>query len=139
MVYLTKLAESCKDQSTINLGERLKLHREMMNNYGGTSTLGRNSHSRSGISNIHADIKHPGCENLSKRGIGVEIEPPSLMEYHNSTMNSSTYSNNTYVKNKITSMDNMKESLCMGNAKKASKFTQNKKTATLISSESDTD
>ena len=47
--YIHPLAESCKDQSTINLRERLKLHREMMNNYGGTSTLGRNSLSRSGI------------------------------------------------------------------------------------------
>ena len=110
-----------------------------MNNYGGTSTLGRNSLSRSGISNSHTDIKHSSYENLSTRGIGVEIEPPSLMEYHNSTMNNSTYSSNTYGKNKVTSMEIMKESLRMGNAKKASNVKQNKKHDTLISSGSDTD
>ena len=132
--------ESSNVQSTLSFEKRRKLHHEMMNNYGGTSTLGKrnhpsSTHSRSNLSNIHTDMSHLG-EDHYERNKGVEIEPPPSMEYFSSQSN---YSNNRYRKDNKSSVDSMKESMKIGMAKNAlnSMPKNNVGTSSLIESDSD--
>lgn len=137
------LLESLKDQPTLSLEKRLMLHRDMMNNYGGTSNLGKkdklsNIPSRSGSTNMTTDMHNQSYEDVYQRNKGVEIEPPSSMDYYYSQQNRSKLSYNLSGK-KNSSLDSMKESLRIGNAKNVSISKQNRKTEARLLDESDSD
>ena len=137
------LLETLNEQPTLSLEKRLLLHRDMMNNYGGTSTLGKkdktsNSPSCGGSANIHTDASYQNYEDPYKRNKGVEIEPPVSMEYYNSNSNNSKF-NPSYYGKKNSTLDSMKESLRIGSAKNVSKLKQNRKYAANLSTDSDSD
>ena len=137
------LIENLNDQPTLSLKKRLMLHRDMMNNYGGTSTLGKkdrlsNAPSRNGLANISRDMHNQGYEDVYQRNKGVEIEPPAAMDYYNSQQNNSKFNYNLRGK-KNSSLDSMKESLRIGNAKNVSNSKQNRKTEASLLNESDSD
>ena len=137
------LLETLNDQPTLSLEKRLMLHRDMMNNYGGTSTLGKkdrlsNAPSRSGLANITTDMHHQSYEDVYQRSKGVEIEPPAAMDYYNTQQNNSKFNYKLSGK-KNSSLDSMKESLRIGNAKNVSNSKQNRKTEASLLNESDSD
>ena len=136
------LLETLNDQPTLSLEKRLKLHHEMMNNYGGTSTLGKkdklsNTTNRSGSANIR-DMYNQSHEDVYQRNKGVEIEPPPSMDYYTSQQNRSKFNYNLSGQ-KNSSLDSMKESLRIGNAKNVSNSKQNRKTEARLLNESDSD
>ena len=113
----------------------------MMNNYGGTSTLGKRNrptitHSRRNLGNIPRDMSHFSDEELYERNKGVEIEPPSSMEYFSSQRDISM---NRYRKQNISAIDSMKESLNIGIAKNASSSRLKPNMGPKLSIESDSD
>ena len=110
-------AKPTTTSSSLTLEKRLGLHRDMMNNYGGQSTLGKKSCNPASNWDLTKDNYVSEETNNSQQfqkdfpgaKKGVEIAPPATAEYYNSC----TQNRNPYQPS-VASAAKMKESLAMG-------------------------
>jgi hypothetical protein len=125
--------------SNLSLQKRLKLHRDMMDNYGGLSTLGKTYDKKAVAlkdtkSSNHFADKNIGDDEVEcvNRNKGVEIAPPPSMAYYNESLSNTKQKYQTHIRNDRTSLNNMKESLKMGTVSTkptlASKWTEDSDT-----------
>ena len=109
-------AKPTTTSSSLTLEKRLGLHRDMMNNYGGQSTLGKKSCNPASNWDLTKDNYVSETNNSQQfqkdfpgAKKGVEIAPPATAEYYNPC----TQNRNPYQPS-VASAAKMKESLAMG-------------------------
>ena len=91
----------------------------MMDNYGGTSTLGKSYNEKAVALNEAKTSNYSESKNIdeyaqfdSKKG--VEIAPPPSMSYYNESTSHTKHKYQTHLRNDRSSLSNMEESLKMG-------------------------
>ena len=113
--------DDSSNPSNLSLQKRLRLHRDMMDNYGGSSTLGKSNKKSVAIKDTK-NFNHFECKNIGDdddgqpvhRNKGVAIAPPSSMAYYNESLSNKKQKYQTHIRKDRTSLNNMKESLKMG-------------------------
>ena len=120
--------ESVTLTPSLSLENRLNLHRDMMDNYGGSSTLGKKGPRSSpsvGTIKTEGDVRYTGVSGESsvqdekfKRSKGSEVAPPITMEYFRGSVKKQN-SFQFHRRNQNANFNSMKKSLELGMAKNA--------------------